>query len=100
GRRDCPTGPWRTARAGPAPPVRPVLSGRDQASPTPTMTIPHPLKVPMPVKISCYHGNLMVAARAIPSADSPFSASHAFRVMIGLGEESTSLRGADVAPDR
>jgi hypothetical protein len=30
-------------------PVPPVLSGRDQASPTPTMTIPHPLRVPMPV---------------------------------------------------
>jgi hypothetical protein len=37
------------ARAGPAPPVRPVLSGRDQASPTPPKTIPHPLGVPMPV---------------------------------------------------
>ena len=44
-----PTGPGRTARAGPAPPVPPVLSGRDQASPTPTMTIPHPLSMPMPV---------------------------------------------------
>src|SRR5260370_11602126 len=51
GRRDCPTGPGRTARAGPAPPVRPVLSGRDQASPTPLMTIPHPLRVPMLAKI-------------------------------------------------
>ena len=30
--QDCRTGPWRTARAGPAPPVSPVLSGRDQAS--------------------------------------------------------------------
>src|SRR6266849_583677 len=42
GRWDCPTGPRRTARAGPAPPVPPVLSGRDQASPTPPMTIPTP----------------------------------------------------------
>ena len=30
-------------------PVPPVLSGRDQAPPAPTMTIPHPLRVRMPV---------------------------------------------------
>src|SRR4029077_14941080 len=29
----------------------PVLSGRDQASPTPPMTIPHPLRVAMPARI-------------------------------------------------
>jgi hypothetical protein len=43
GPRDSPTGPWRTARAGPSFPVSPVLSGRDQASPTPSIAIPHPL---------------------------------------------------------
>src|SRR6266576_4042440 len=42
GRRDCPTGPWRTARAGLAPPVPPVLSGRDQASPIPKNDNPAP----------------------------------------------------------
>jgi hypothetical protein len=36
GPRDCPTDLGRTARAGPAHPVPPVLSGRDQASPTPS----------------------------------------------------------------
>ena len=43
GRQDSPTGPGRTARADRALPVPPVLSGRDQASPTPSMTISHPL---------------------------------------------------------
>jgi hypothetical protein len=43
GRRDCPTGPWETARAGPARPVPPVLSGRDQASAAPSIAFLHPL---------------------------------------------------------
>jgi hypothetical protein len=34
-RRDCRSGLWQTAHTGPAPPIPPVLSGRDQASPTP-----------------------------------------------------------------
>jgi hypothetical protein len=44
--RGCEPIPLAATRAGPAPPVSPVLSGRDQASPTPTMTIPHPLGAP------------------------------------------------------
>jgi hypothetical protein len=36
-------GPWRTACADPAHPVPPVLSGRDQASATPSIAISHPL---------------------------------------------------------
>jgi hypothetical protein len=43
GWRDCPTGRWQTARAGHALPVSPVLSGRDQASATPSIAISHPL---------------------------------------------------------
>ena len=42
-RRDCPTAPWRTARPGPALPVPPVLSSRDQASATPSVAISDPL---------------------------------------------------------
>src|SRR6266704_5791666 len=42
---------------GPAPPVPPVLSGRDQASPTPTTTIPQPLRVTMLVEIRYEYGN-------------------------------------------
>jgi hypothetical protein len=37
------TGLWRIARAGLAPPVPPVLSDRDQASPTPSQRNSHPL---------------------------------------------------------
>src|SRR5205823_14139424 len=33
GRQDYPSGAWRTARAGLMPPVPPVLSGPDQATP-------------------------------------------------------------------
>ena len=40
---DCPIGASKTARAGPAPPVPPVLSGRDQASATPSIAMSHPL---------------------------------------------------------
>jgi hypothetical protein len=35
--------PWAATRAGPSPPVSPVLSGRDQASATPSIAILHPL---------------------------------------------------------
>jgi len=35
--------PWRTACVGPPAPVPPVLSGRDQASATPSIAILHPL---------------------------------------------------------
>jgi hypothetical protein len=38
-----PDRPWRTARPRLAHPVPPVLSGRDQASATPSIAIPHPL---------------------------------------------------------
>jgi len=43
GRRGFPTCPWEIARAGPALPVLPVLSGRDQASATPSIAISDPL---------------------------------------------------------
>ena len=46
--RDCRIGPWQTASARPAPPVPPVLSGRDQASPTPAMTTRTRSRMPMP----------------------------------------------------
>jgi hypothetical protein len=44
GRRDRRSPPAEPPAAGPLTRVPPVLSGRDQASPTPTMAIPHPVK--------------------------------------------------------
>ena len=38
------SGPWQTVRPGPASPVPPVLSGRDQASPTSHSLLSHPLR--------------------------------------------------------
>ena len=42
GPRDGGTGPWRIIRAGPTPPVPPALSGRDQASATPSTMDSYP----------------------------------------------------------
>jgi hypothetical protein len=42
GQRDRSIGPWRTAERAPALPVSPVLSGRDQALPSPSIAILHP----------------------------------------------------------
>ncbi len=58
--RDCPTGPWKTARAGPAPPVPPVLSGRDQASPTPSIAISHRSRAPMPRRLQYEYSNCVI----------------------------------------
>jgi hypothetical protein len=58
--RDCPTGPWKTARAGPAPPVPPALSGRDQASPTPSIAISHRSRAPMPRRVQYEYGNCVI----------------------------------------
>ena len=67
GRRDCPTVPWRTARAGPAPPVRPVLSGRDQAPPTPPRSSPpRPRAVPRRRSWSC-RGSPLAARAGCPT---------------------------------
>jgi hypothetical protein len=49
------------------PPVPPVLSGRDQASPTPTMTIPHPLGCRCPHRYSAIMAIQWLSARQVGS---------------------------------
>jgi hypothetical protein len=51
-------GEW--SAAVPHPPVPPVLSGRDQVSPTPSMTTRTRSRMPMPEGIQCDYGNCMI----------------------------------------
>ncbi len=58
--------PWQTARAGAAPPVPLVLSGRDQASPTPFDDIRTRSEALDVVSIQCDYGNCVVVDAANP----------------------------------
>ena len=51
---------WRTGPAGPALPVPPVLSGRDQASATPSIAISHPLTGTDARRLQCEYGDCMI----------------------------------------